>query len=193
MLPLLIVPLSLIVGFALGGRLSSLAHLKLRWIPLVFAALAIQLLIFPTVSEVAPLAWAAQPLHLLSYLLLAAWIIRHLHLAPVILLGVGAAANLLVLLSNRGLMPASVRALQRAGWYDLAEQLLREGAVANLVLMSSETRCNVLGDWLYLPAWIPLTTAFSIGDVLIMLALSWLIVRGMRSHAERSERISRTP
>ena len=193
MLPLLIVPLSLLVGLALGGRLSSLAYLKLRWIPLVFAALVIQLLIFPTVSEVAPLAWAAQPLHLLSYLLLAAWIVRHLHLAPVVLLGVGAVSNLLVLLSNRGFMPASVTALQRAGWNDLAAQLVREGTVANLVLMSSETRFNALGDWLYLPAWIPLTTAFSIGDVLIMLALSWLIVRGMRSHAERSQGISRTP
>jgi hypothetical protein len=183
MLSLLILSISVLLGYALGGRLSCLPGLRLRWLPLVYTALMIQLLIFPVLSENALLPWAVEPLHLLSYALLAAWIIRHLDRLPVVLLGAGAAANLAALLINGGRMPASANALQQAGLVEASARLLQDGTYANVVLMSAETRWNVLGDWLFLPAWIPLSTAFSIGDVLIMLALGWLIVKGMRSHA----------
>ena len=62
---------------------------------------------------------------------------------------------------------------------DLVGRLLDGGAVANVVLMTPSTHANFLGDWLYLPDWAPFATAFSIGDVLIMLGLIWLIARGM--------------
>ncbi len=183
MLSLLILSISVLLGYALGGRLSCLPGLRLRWLPLIYAALLIQLLIFPAFSERAVLPWAVEPLHLISYALLASWIVRHLNQLPIVLLSAGAAANLVALLANGGRMPASATALQKAGLVEASAHLLQNETYANLMLMSEETRWNVLGDWLFLPAWIPLSTAFSIGDVLIMLALGWLIVKGMRSHA----------
>jgi len=186
MFVLIFVPLGILVGYLTGGRLSGLGKLNLRWLPLVLIALILQVLIFPLFSDRALLDAATGPLHILSYALLAAWLIRNIRTTPIALLTVGAACNLAALLANGGLMPASASALQRAGFVDVAQQLLQHGTCANLVLMSSDTRLNFLGDILFVPEWIPLSSAFSIGDTLIMLALGWLIVKGMRIDAKRT-------
>lgn len=82
-------------------------------------------------------------------------------------------------------MPASINAVLKAGLPLLAERLMQDGAYANLILMSESSRLNVLGDILYLPKWIPFSAAFSIGDLLITLALIWLIVKGMRPNEKK--------
>ncbi len=181
-----VVPISVIIGFLAGGRLSGLAKLQLRWLPLVFLALLIQLLIFPLFTSTALVTFAKQPLHILSYVLLAVWIIANARTLPIALVGLGALCNFSVVLANGGLMPSSIHALRSAGLVDLADQLVESGTYANLVHMSAQTHLNLLGDVLYLPRWIPLSAAFSIGDLLIMLALGWLIVKGMRAHEERA-------
>jgi hypothetical protein len=183
MLLLSFIPFGLLIGFLSGGTLSNLGNLKLRWLPLVFPSLAIQWLIFPLFSGSALISVGNEALHLLSYALLAVWIVINVRVLPIALVGAGAACNFAALVANGGLMPASSEAIQRAGLVNLADVLVQEGSYANLVLMSPDTHLNALGDILFVPEWIPFSTAFSIGDVLIMLALGWLIVRGMRSHA----------
>ena len=190
MLFFFIIPIGLIIGFLSGGRLSGLGKLRLRWLPLVFIALAIQLLIFPLFSSTAIFPFAEVPLHILSYILLACWIAGNIRTVPVVLLSLGAICNFSVLLANGGFMPSSIAALQKAGLADLAERLAREGVYANLVLMSDSTRLNFLGDILHLPEWIPFSAAFSIGDLLILLALIWLIVKGMRIDEKRVRKTS---
>ena len=182
---LLVIPLGLLIGFLLHGRLSGLGKLRLRWLPLVSISLVIQLLIFPLFTSTAILPFAKAPLHILSYVLLAVWIVANVRIIPVALLGLGAICNFSVLIANGGLMPASTHAVQKAGLPYLAEQLMQDGAYANLVQMSSKTHLNFLGDILYLPKWIPFSSAFSIGDLLIWLALIWLIVKGMRIDGKR--------
>lgn len=171
-----------VIGYVLGGRVSRLAGLRLRWIWLVPIALVIQALIFPLVLPSPLLQDAAVPLHVLSYALLFAFLALNLRVRPIFLLGAGALANFAAILANGGRMPASVTALARAGLVEAASQLEASGALSNVLLMSESTRLNVLGDWLYLPSWLPGATAFSIGDVLIMIGLAWLIVQGMRTH-----------
>ena len=185
MLFFFVIPIGLLIGLLSGGRLSGLGKLQLRWLPLVFIALVIQLLIFPLFTSTAILPVAKAPLHILSYVLLAIWIAANVRIAPMVLLSLGAICNFSVLLANGGLMPASINALQRAGLSSLADWLMNEGVYANLIRMSSSTRLNFLGDILYLPKWIPFSAAFSIGDLLIMLALIWLIVKGMRIDGKR--------
>lgn len=180
MLFFLVIPMGLLIGVLLGGRLTNLERLPLRWLPLVFVSLLIQLLIFPLFSDTAILPFANVPLHVLSYVFLVIWIAANIRMAPIMLLGLGAASNFLVLLLNDGLMPASTTAVLKAGLPFLAERLTQDGAYANLILMSESTRLNFLGDILYLPQWIPFSAALSIGDLLITLALIWLIVKGMR-------------
>jgi hypothetical protein len=184
----LAIPLGVLIGFLLGGRLSGLGKLKLRWLPLIFLALVIQLLVFPVFSDRAVVGVATESLHIVSYVLLAIWIVANVRLSPMLLLGLGAACNFSVLVANKGLMPASVHALQQAGFLELAGRLLQDGVYSNLVLMTTHTRLNVLGDVLYVPEWIPLSSAFSIGDTLIMLALGWLIVKGMRIDGKRTHK-----
>jgi len=183
-----IIPIGLLIGFLSGGRLSGLGKLRLRWLPLVFIALVIQLLIFPLFTSTAVLTFGEAPLHILSYVLLAVWIAVNIRVTPIVLLSIGAICNFSALIANGGFMPASITALQRAGFHDLAERVLQEGVHANLICMSSSTRLNFLGDILYLPEWIPFSAAFSIGDLLIMLALIWLIVKGMRIDGKRASK-----
>lgn len=182
---LYIIPIGLIIGFATGGRLSSLERLPLRWIGLLLPAFIIQLLIFPSFTSTALFPYATAPLHILSYCMLALWILGNYRLIPIAVLGVGALCNITALLFNGGFMPASVSALQKAGLSVLAEILINEGVYSNLILMSADTRLNFLGDFLYVPKWIPFSSAFSIGDLLISLALVWLIAKGMRTNEKR--------
>ena len=190
MLFFFIIPIGLGIGFLSGGRLSGLGKLQLRWLPLVFIALVTQLLIFPLFTSTAILPFAKVPLHILSYVLLGGWIVANIRMAPVVLLSLGAICNFSVLIANGGFMPSSITALQKAGLLYLAERLAQEGVYANLILMSDSTRLNFLGDVLYLPKWIPFSAAFSIGDLLITLALIWLIVKGMRIDGKRVRKTS---
>ncbi len=179
MLYLVAVLIGVVIGLLRGGRPSHLARLHLRWLWLVPLALVIQLLIFPLFSESPLLPYATAPLHVLSYAILIVWLALNLRTLPMGVLSLGAACNLLAIASNGGYMPASVTALRRAGLVLTADRLLRGEDVANGVLMTPATHANVLGDWFYVPGWIPFATAFSIGDVLIMVGLVWLIARGM--------------
>ncbi len=168
------------VGAIRGGRIGHLVQLRLRWMGLIPAALVIQLLIFPWFAETALIATAVAPLHLVSYGLLTLWLAVNLRTAPMAVLLVGAGCNLTALAVNGGYMPVSLDALRRAGLGEVAARLAEgDAAVANVVRMSSATRLNALGDTLSLPGWIPFATAFSIGDVLIMVGLAALMVKGM--------------
>jgi hypothetical protein len=179
MLFLVAILIGVVAGLLRGGRLSHLARLRLRWLWLVPLSLVIQLLIFPLFSEVPFLPYATAPLHVLSYALAGLWLIVNLRVIPLAVVGIGALANLLVVAANGGRMPASTAALRAAGWATTADHLVSQGRYGNVVLMGETTRLNWLGDYLYLPSWIPFSTAFSIGDVLIMVGLVWLIARGM--------------
>jgi hypothetical protein len=179
MLFLAAILIGVVIGFLCGGRLSHLARLRLRWLWLVPISLVIQLLIFPLFSEAPLFPYATVPLHLFSYALVGLWLIVNLRMIPLVVTGVGALANFLAVAANGGRMPASVSALQRAGLEHAATQLGQHGVYANGILMGDGTRFNVLGDWLYLPGWMPFATALSLGDVLIMVGLVWLIARGM--------------
>jgi hypothetical protein len=181
-----VVPIGLAIGLAVGGTPSGLGKLPLRGLLLLPPALLIQLLIFPVFTEHAVISIGTAPLHTLSYLLLAVWIVANSRLLPILLLGVGAASNLIVVIANGGFMPASIAALQKAGLFYPAERLTQDGVFSNLIPMSAHTQLNLLGDFLYLPKWIPLSSAFSIGDLIILLALIWLIVKGMRIDGKRS-------
>lgn len=47
--------------------------------------------------------------------------------------------------------------------------------------MTEDTRLDFLGDWLYLPTWMPLSSVFSLGDGILSLgAASFLARRTVR-------------
>jgi len=179
MLYLIAILVGLGIGRLRGGRIAHLAGLRLRWLWLVPLSLAIQLLIFPLFSGAPLVAYGTAPLHLASYGLVILWMALNLRVVPLRGFLVGAALNLVAVVANGGYMPASAAALRRAGLDQTAQRLLDGDVVANVILMSPSTHLNALGDWLSLPSWVPFSTAFSIGDVLIMIGLVWLTARGM--------------
>jgi len=181
MLYLLAILIGLAIGRLRGGRLANLAQLRLRWLWVVLFSLLIQLLILPLFSSSALLPYATAPLHLLSCAILIVWLIANLRTAPMGVLLLGAVSNFITIAAKGGRMPASVAALERAGLLRTADTLRKGETAANVVLMGPSTHLNALGDWLYLPDWVPFATAFSIGDVVIMVGLGWLIARGMKA------------
>jgi len=177
------VVVGVLVGLLMKGKLSNIPSLRLRWLWLVLLGLLLQVLIFPLFSERPLLPYATVPLHYLSYGLVLVFLVANLRVRPLLALGAGALLNVCVIAANGGRMPASATALAAAGYVDVAEKLVAGSTHGNVLLMSEASRLNLLGDWLYLPSWVPLSTAFSFGDVLILVGVAWLIVRGMREHA----------
>jgi len=180
MLIIYALPIGLLLGYVLRGRLATLASLRMRHMWLIPIALVIQLVIFlPFGRGLSVPASLFMALHLASYGLILVFLGVNLRQPPVGVIVLGALFNLLVISANSGHMPSSATALTRAGETEIVERLLTDGTFGNIVLMGTETSLNPLGDVLYLPAAIPLATAFSLGDALVAVGLVWLIARGM--------------
>jgi len=183
MIFLISVAVGIIAGYLTGGRLGNLASLRLKWTWLVLLAILIQVLIFPLFTDHPIVPIATEAFHLISYLLVLAWLALNIRVRPLLFIGAGALCNLLVISLNGGKMPASIPAIARAGGEIAAQRLTEDGVYGNLVSMGPSTHLNFLGDTMYLPGWIPFATAFSAGDLVIMFGLVWLMAQGMRGNA----------
>jgi len=94
-------------------------------------------------------------------------------------MGIGLFSNFLAILVNGGYMPASAEALRKAGMETVAQALEEGRRLGNTILMGAATRLNFLGDWLFLPSWFPLSSAFSPGDVILGIGAALLLSRRM--------------
>jgi uncharacterized protein DUF5317 len=165
------VVLAVVVGLALGGRLARLAEIRLRAPLLFFAAIGLQVIAFP----VGALPWrtddaVASVLWLSSYglLLVAAVLNRRLTGVPVVALGMS--LNLAAILTNRGTMPVSFRAMHDAGRVAVTQ--------ANSTAMSTPNLAWLVDRWAA-PHWIPLANVFSVGDVVIAIGAFVIVLAGM--------------
>ena len=175
--------IGVILGYLRNGRIANLTVLRLKTWGLVVAALLIQLAIFPLFSERPLLPYATTALHFLSYGFIFLFFFLNHHVLSFAPIGVGSFLNLLAIIVNGGYMPSSLIALERSGAQEVAMHLSESGVYGNVIVMSSETRLNILGDFLYLPGSQPFASAFSIGDLLLALGLIWLIAQGMSRRA----------
>jgi hypothetical protein len=173
-----------LLGFVLGGSISSLQTLPLRDLWLVIVAVAAQL-----VGGLG--AWlagsgTAYAVGLgLSALAALAFCARNLRIRGVPLVTLGLLLNALVVTAN-GAMPVSSAAAARAGT-PIAS--IAAGNDPRHVLADSGTTLRVLGD--VVPVALPLRPEVaSPGDVLIAAGLGELLCLGMR---RRRVRPPRTP
>lgn len=180
MIPVGAIVLGLVIGFLRGGRLGALGQLRLGGIWILFLGLLLQLLIFPSpLWSPAPIRHGVEFLHVASYAFTVAFLIWNRRvLWPVI---PGMILNVLPIVANGGYMPASLDALRSSGRHEEAAALAAssDGTFGNVVVMGERTRLDFLGDWIYVPEWFPLATSFSIGDVLILAGIAWVIQAGM--------------
>jgi hypothetical protein len=174
------VVLGIALGLLCGGRLAALAQLPIRALWLVYAAIFLQVLAFPS----GKLPWStpdslARVLWVFSYALLLSFVGANyrIHCVPVIALGL--MCNLGAILANAGHMPASPSAVRAAG---LAYRL------RNNSITTAHAHLSWLVDRWAIPAWIPLGNVFSIGDILIALGTAAAVCLAML----RAERVEST-
>lgn len=144
------------------GRLSALVELQFRRPWLLWAALALQILLFMPGGP----AWPAA--HLLSYALAGAFAWSNRRLPYLWLLCLGGALNLVAIAANRGTMPASPAAEAAAG--------LTGTDPANSAVLA-HPHLAFLGDVFAIPASWPLHNVFSVGDIVLVVAAGLLIHR----------------
>ncbi|HWO70696.1 MAG TPA: MFS transporter, partial [Actinomycetota bacterium] len=151
------------------GRLLRLAELRLRGMPLLGAALGIQLWVL-TIAP-GPRSSAREAAYVASYVLAIAFLLLNRRVPGLWLVAVGGAMNLLAIVANGGVMPAAAHALARA---DLPLEPPR--FYTNSVLVE-DPKLMFLGDIFAVPASWPLSNVFSAGDVCIALGAAVAIHR----------------
>ena len=165
------IPIGLLLGFVLQGRLSGLATLRLQGVTVILAATLIQIVLFGSTLGDAIGFEAATSLYVGSTLSVLIALVGNVKTPGVILAVVGAALNLTVIVANGGLMPASEAAYATLGW-TAGESYSNTGFFADPKLL-------FLGDVIALPAWLPLANVISIGDVLIGAGIAATITLAM--------------
>jgi hypothetical protein len=166
------IPLGILAGFALGGRLRGLSTLEFRWAWVFVLGLAIQLVLFSeAVTE--RIGALGMPIYVLSTLAVAGVIAANHRIRgmPIVLLG--AVSNLAAIIANGGYMPASAEAMASLG------RPVR-GGYSNSSFVD-DPALPWLTDIFALPSWLPATNVFSIGDVLIGLGVVVVVAAAMRS------------
>ena len=171
--------LALIVGAIAGGGLPRLADLRLRWIVLLFAALALRvgagLSRELDIGVEVPVGWA----FIAAYGLIFAWLWQNWRIPGLQIAAVGIGANLLAILLNGGQMPIWAAAFASAGFSeaDIANDpfhfLLRADTIAEFVGSG-----GIFGDVIPLPIPV-IRDVVSIGDVILAVGIFWAIVFSM--------------
>ena len=145
---------------AAGGRLGALAEVELRSVWLILVAFGVQVLIVTVVPSGA--TTVHRIVHLLTYGLAAAFVLRNLELRFVWMLALGGVMNFVAIAANGGVMPASRSALSAAGLD------VQSGSFANSDLVEN-AHVSFLGDVFAIPAGWPGANVFSAGDAVMVL------------------------
>ena len=177
MLVLAVLGVALVSSLLTGGRLRYIENFHLKALPLGVGAFVVQLLIFTSRGE-SLLGTLLPGIYVLSLLMLLAFLLVNRRVFGVPMLLAGLMLNVLVIGANHGRMPADPQALVATGQGSHAEELLRNGTAANVVLMSDLTHLNFLGDYIVLPFLGDVGSAYSAGD-LLALAGEAALVYGM--------------
>jgi hypothetical protein len=155
-------------ALVLRRRLARLFDLRFRHFYLVWLALLDQVLVISVLPGHDHLVLDIA--NLLSYGAAGLFVWSNRHLPGILLVGAGGALNLLVIAANGGTMPASAGALAASGWRP------QPGHFTNSAVVT-DPKLSFLGDIFATPRWIPAHDVFSIGDVLIVIAVAILVYR----------------
>ena len=174
MLRILIILIVIVVALLRGGSLHNLAAVRLRWLPLVFGGLVLQLLIFTPFREVSLISVATPWLYIMSMLMLATWAAVNRHIPGIVFMAAGLLLNLTVIAANGGYMPVLSEAIRMARMPVSYGIDGRHNSLATFA--SGKVHLWLLSD--IIP--IPFAGVFSIGDVLLTLGVAICCYRIIR-------------
>lgn len=169
------VPIGLIAGALLGGRLEAIAETRIRWWPVAIVAFAVQVLIFGPLDRV--VGAAGTPLYLASTIAVVGVVLLNRRIPGLVVVAIGALSNLAAIVANGGLMPADAGALALAGLDP------SEGFTNSVVL--ERPALGPLTDIFALPDGVPFANVFSVGDVLIGIGIAVAIAASMQPERGR--------
>lgn len=164
------IPVGIIVGYLLGGRLDRLSTIRFRWAPLALIGLAVQVALFSEPLG-AVVGDAGPPIYVASTAAVLVAVLRSLDITGLPIVALGAASNLLAIVANGGYMPADPDALASIG--GIAPGYSNSSTTGDPALYP-------LTDIFAIPAWVPFANVFSVGDVLLGIGVAVTIVVGMR-------------
>ena len=174
MFVLFAIPLGIVLGYLLGGRLERLANVRFEWAWLAVGGLLVQVLLFsPFLTDRIGDALGAA-IYVASTAAVLVAVVRNVRRLPALaLVALGAVSNLAAVIANGGVMPTTAAALATAG-LSPADGFSNSAVVA-------DPRLAPLTDVYALPAGVPLANVFSIGDVLIGIGIVLVVALGMRA------------
>ena len=170
------------IGWALKGRLSGLAQLRLQWVWLIFAGLAAQVVAMGFVGRSWPVVAANRPAVIIAtYLLVLVGLARNWRLPgmAVILLGFG--LNFAVIAANGGHVPVTHETIEASGQGWLLTDLHPGDPILqskDVLLPKDQTRLWALSDIFISPP--PERRAASLGDFVTLLGVALVVVAAMR-------------
>jgi len=175
--------LAVVIGYLLGGRLSSVASLRVRWQPLAIVGLGVQ--VIPVPGRTLPLV-----LLYVSFVLLVAFAAANVRarVAGFWLILIGIALNFTVIGLNQS-MPVTRDALVASGQGDTLAVLLDDGG-AKHHLAGPGDRLLFLGDVLPIR---PIQMVASPGDLIAYAGVVWLVVTAMLGRFAPSRKRSGRP
>jgi hypothetical protein len=168
-LVLLVLVVSLAVGWLAGGRVANLGHVELRAPWLVFLAVAAQLALAGLAAAGVTGTLVSRPLLAGSHLALLGFIALNRYRPGMLLVLVGLALNAAVIVAN-GAMPVSGEALLALGGPAVVEPGKHQ-------LLTEVTRLPLLADLLPVPV---LRSVVSVGDIILAAGVGILVVAQMR-------------
>jgi hypothetical protein len=160
----------LLVGVVVGvltvvvarGDLRRLADVPLHRTPLLLGAIVLQALVISVLPDLA--TPVAVTLHLASYALAVGFVLSNRALPGLRIVLLGGLLNLVTIVANGGVMPASTWAVEVAG-LEATEGFSNSGVVDDPVLLP-------LGDVFAIPEQVPFANVFSIGDVVLVVGVT---------------------
>ena len=139
------------------GHLRRLNTLKFRAGWLCAAALAVQVLVI----SVLPAGAFSKAGHVVSYMLIAGFLLANRLVPGMVLIATGAILNFSAITANGGVMPAREGALRAAGMYEAASEEFDNSQALD------DPKLAFIGDVFAIPRPWPFANVFSAGDVLI--------------------------
>jgi MFS family permease len=177
----LAVVLAFAIAWALGADLARASSVRLRATPLVFLALAVQLVIFTRLGHFVPTRGHV-PLHIASYGLLVVFLLRNGRNVGLAVAATGLFTNLVVIVANGGRMPVSVAAWEESGRG--LDSIARSDVYHNNTLAGGHPRLAWLGDVFPLPLGRALGNVVSLGDLLVVFGLAIFVYRAGTTRAD---------
>lgn len=162
--------IALIVGVLTGGSLARIGQMRLTWAPLIALGMVVQLLLFSSplgnvLGDAAPWVYVA------SNILVLAAVAANVATPGLWLVVLGGLSNFAAIVANGGYMPVDPDTLAAMG--RLPKVDYSNSSARDVVALAPLT------DIFALPAWVPFTNVFSVGDVLIGIGAAIAVLAAM--------------